>query len=73
MVHMLQCRLAAHKIMQVLTIFVDPNQNPSQHNIQVAKLDSRGVALTYQDTSAPLVTQAYGCSTHEALGPVAAS
>ena len=32
---MLQCRLAAQKVMQVSTIFVGPIQNPSQHNIQV--------------------------------------
>jgi len=36
------------------------------------KMDCRGIAYTYQDTSALLVAQTYGCSTHEALGPVAA-
>ena len=35
MVHMLECMLATQKVMQVPTIFVGPNQNPSQHNIQV--------------------------------------
>ena len=36
------------------------------------KMDCRGIAYTDQDTSALLVAQTYGCSTHEALGPVAA-
>ena len=36
------------------------------------KMDCRGIAYTYQDTSALLVAQTYGCSTHEALDPVAA-
>ena len=35
------------------------------------KMDCHGIAYTYQDTSALLVAQMYGCSTHEALGPVA--
>jgi len=36
------------------------------------KMDCRGIAYTYQDTSALLVAQTYGCSTHEALDPIAA-
>ena len=35
------------------------------------KMDCRGIAYMYQDTSALLVAQTYGCSTHEAIGPVA--
>ena len=41
--------------------------------MQVAKkIVCRGVAIADYDTSAHLVTQAYGCSAYEALGSVAA-
>ena len=36
------------------------------------KMDCRGIAYMYQDISTLLVAQTYGCSTHEAIGPVAA-
>ena len=53
--------------------FCWPNQNPklTQYSGR-EKMDCRGIAYTYQDTSALLVAQTYGCSTHEALDPVAA-
>ena len=40
--------------------------------MQVVKIVCRGVTIADYDTSAHLVTQAYGCSAYEALGSVAA-
>jgi len=50
-----------------------PETEPvSTHYAGCEKLDCRGVAIADYDTSAHLVTQAYGCSAYEALGSVAA-
>ena len=73
MVHMLQCRLVTPKDIPITHGFCWPNQNPkATQYLGREKLDCRGISYTYQDTSALLVAQTYGCSTHEALGPVAA-
>ena len=79
---MIMCLVAhgAHAAMQVSDQegytkthgFCWPESEPHVNTIfRSRKMDCRGIAYTYQDTSALLVAQTYGCSTHEALGPVA--
>ena len=74
MVHMLQCRLMTQKdIPKTHGFFLLAESEPQVNTIfRSRKMDCSDISYTYQDTSALLVAQTYDCSTHEALGPVAA-
>ena len=72
MVHMLQCRLMTQKVIQKTHGFFAESEPQVNTIFRSRKMDCRGIAYMYQDTSALLVAQTYGCSTHEAIGPVAA-
>ena len=56
------------------TLYFLSNQNKIQTNtlLRLRKIYCRRVAIMDQDTSAHLVAQSYGGSTHEALGSVVA-
>ena len=85
--HMVMCLVCiwaygAHVAMQVSDpegytknshFFLLAESEPQVNTIfRSRKMDCRGIAYMYQDISTLLVAQTYGCSTHEAIGPVAA-
>ena len=74
MVHVLECMLATVEVMQILlnTFILTRIRTQVITLCRLREIVCRGVAIADYDTSAHLVTQAYGCSAYEALGSVAA-
>ena len=74
MVHVLECMLATVGVKQILLVIFILTRIRTQviTLYRLRKIVCRGVAIADYNTNAHLVAQAYGCSTYEALGPVAA-
>ena len=74
MVHVLECMLATVGVKQILLVIFILTRIRTQviTLCRLRKIVYHGVFIADYDTSAHLVTQAYGCSAYKALGSVAA-